>query len=263
MNIALQLSYHGSDCHGWQRQCCAASVQENIEQALSQVAQQAVTVNCAGRTDAGVHATAQVVNFETDADRPLKAWVLGGNALLPKSIRVNWARPVSDGFHARFSAMARRYHYIVDDHSVRSPHMQGLVTWHGYQLDAALMHEAAQCLLGEQDFSSVRAAGCQSKTAMRCVDFCHVARIGRFIVVDIQANAFLHHMVRNIVGTLLPIGAGQEPVDWLQQVLRSKNRQAAGVTAPPDGLYLVDVIYPLQFDLPRNEVGVDWLSTPL
>ena len=262
MNIALQLSYYGGDFHGWQRQRSVASVQAHVEQALSQVAQHCVAVNCAGRTDAGVHATAQVVSFTTEADRPLKAWVLGVNALLPKSIRVNWARQVSNDFHARFTATARRYHYVIDD-AVVSPHLQGLVTWHGYRLDAALMHEAAQCLLGEQDFSSVRASGCQSKTAMRCVEFCHVMRVGRFVVVDIQANAFLHHMVRNIVGTFLPVGAGRESVEWLQQVLQSKDRKQAGVTAPADGLYFVDVTYPPQFDLPCNDVGVDWLSTGL
>ena len=258
--IALSIAYQGTAYHGWQRQPHVFCVQACVEQALSKVADSAIEVICAGRTDAGVHASHQVVSFISPHQRPMKAWVRGVNQHLPADIKVLQAVEVSADFHARFSAQYRRYFYVLCIAQVRSAFCHSLVTTHHYPLNVHAMHEAAQCLLGEQDYSAFRAAGCQSKTPMRHIDHCRVVRHHNWIIIDIQANAFLHHMVRNIVGTLIPIGEDRQPVNHMKAVLEARDRTQAGVTAPPQGLYLVDVGYPQAVFAPY-QIGPDWLSS--
>jgi tRNA pseudouridine38-40 synthase len=259
--VALALEYQGSAFFGWQSQGRPQhpTVQDALQSALSKIVDQPVVVTCAGRTDAGVHASHQVVHFDCPVERLEKAFVFGGNTHLPDSVSIKWARPVAEDFHARFSATARRYRYVIHNTQTRSAHLSKLVTTIPLQfnapLDAEKMHEAAQSILGERDFSSFRGTGCQSRTPMRNVHFVSVKRVGDFVIVDIQANAFLLHMVRNIVGSLLAVGKGEYPVEWIADVLDKRDRNAAGVTAPPDGLYLVDVSYPDAFGLPANNMG--------
>lgn len=255
MRVALGIEYDGASYFGWQRQREVETVQGHVERVLSQIANQPIDVVCAGRTDAGVHATGQVVHFETDNPRKLAAWTLGCNSNLPDTIAVRWAKEVDDTFHARFSATARRYRYIIVNRPFRPGILRGGVTHHHAPLDEHKMHEAAQALLGEQDFSSFRAVHCQSKTPFRCVHRVSVTRQGDFVIVDIMANAFLHHMVRNIVGSLLKVGEGEQPVTWLGELLALKDRTKAAPTAKPNGLYLVDVHYPEQFQLPTVALG--------
>ena len=225
------------------------TVQENLENAISQVADCPIITTCAGRTDSGVHATCQVIHFDTPIDRGEKAWTRGVNSLLPKGVRARWARTVGDDFHARFSALSRRYCYLIENASIESAIFAGKVTTIREQLDVESMHRAAQSLLGENDFSSFRAAGCQSRSPNRNVKSVSVTMSGGLIVVDICANAFLQHMVRNIVGSLLVVGSGAQPESWMAQVLLGKDRTKAGVTAPPYGLYLVAVEYPQVYEL--------------
>lgn len=260
--IALGVQYDGRRYRGWQVQAQPAvdTIQHRLELALAAVAGAPVRVRCAGRTDAGVHATGQVVHFDPVVSRPLKAWVLGGNAHLPDDIAIQWALPVADDFHARFSALARCYRYLVYDAPVRPALFTGLVTWQRQPLDASVMHSEAQVLLGEQDFSSFRAAGCQSNTPWRCVHSVTVHRRGRLVILEIKANAFLHHMVRNIAGTLLAVGSGRAAPGWTGEVLRARDRTLAAPTAPPDGLYLVEVEYPAEFQLPRDGNGIALLD---
>ncbi|WP_295871896.1 tRNA pseudouridine(38-40) synthase TruA [uncultured Zhongshania sp.] len=261
--IAMAVEYQGSAYRGWQSQDKprVATVQDSLQAAISSIAATTVTVICAGRTDAGVHATHQIVHFDATVSRSLKAWVAGVNAKLPEDIAVQWAKPVSNDFHARFSATARRYRYIILNQARRSAHLAKGVTLIDQPLDADLMHQEAQVLLGEQDFSAFRAASCQSKTAMRNIHHANVSRYGRYIVLDIAGNAFLHHMVRNIAGVLIAVGSGQMPVGWTQQVLNSRDRNQGGVTAKPHGLYLVDVSYPAHFELPESRVGPDFVPS--
>ncbi|WP_407274984.1 tRNA pseudouridine(38-40) synthase TruA [Halothiobacillus sp. DCM-1] len=247
--IALAVEYDGSHYHGWQRQPVADSIQARLEHALATVAARPVSLVCAGRTDAGVHASHQIIHFDTDAERPEVAWLLGGVQVLPPDISLLWARVMSPDFHARFSATARSYRYILLNRVTRSALHAGRVTWWRHPLDAEAMHEAAQCLVGEHDFSSFRARDCQSNTPWRCIESIRVRRFGDFVALDITANAFLHHMVRNIVGTLLPVGAGKWPVSAVAEILARRQREAAGMTAPPDGLYLADVRYPAHFGI--------------
>ncbi|MHB8919490.1 MAG: tRNA pseudouridine(38-40) synthase TruA [Halothiobacillus sp.] len=249
--IALAVEYDGSRYHGWQRQQDVDSVQARLEAALSQVANSPIDTVCAGRTDAGVHATYQVVHFDSDAIRPDQAWLFGGTHALPADISIVWARTVCSDFHARFSATARSYRYVILNRQTRSAVHQGRVTWWRDTLNAEAMHKAGQFLLGEHDFSSFRAKGCQAKSPIRTIESCRVQRQGDFIYIDITANAFLHHMVRNIVGTLLPIGAGIRPVDSLFDILGQQQRVLAGITAPAAGLYLVNVRYPAAFFIPE------------
>lgn len=258
--IALGIEYDGSRYYGWQRQQEVRSVQEKLEKALSQVANEPVSVFCAGRTDAGVHATGQVVHFETSADRKDSAWTLGINANLPKDIAVRWVHSVASEFHARFSATARRYRYIIYNQRLRPAVMGQGVTHFHLPLDARLMHEAAQCLLGEYDFTSFRAVQCQSRTPWRHVMQVQVSRYGSYIVVDIKANAFVHHMVRNIVGSLMEIGCGHRPVCWMAELLAAKDRTLAAATARPEGLYLVSVDYPSRFAIPKPPMGPLFLA---
>ncbi len=259
MRVALGIEYDGSRYFGWQRQREVISIQQELERALSQIAAHPVEIQCAGRTDAGVHATGQVIHFDTNADRKEAAWTLGINSNLPGDIAVRWAKVVDDEFHARFSATARRYRYVIYNHNLRPAILgSGVSHYHG-QIDADAMHRAGQSLIGEHDFSSFRAVQCQSNTPWRNVTHLAVYRHGPYIVLDIRANAFLHHMVRNITGTLLEVGYGQKPGEWVAEVLAARNRDVAGVTAKPGGLYLVDVTYPEQFGLPKMALGPLWL----
>lgn len=253
--IALGVEYDGSHYYGWQRQQEVASVQACLEQALSKVANHPVTVFCAGRTDAGVHGTGQVVHFETQSQRADGAWTLGVNANLPQDIAVRWMKPVDPNFHARFSATARRYRYIIYNHRLRPAVLGRGVTHFYHPLDAEKMHRAAQCLLGENDFTSFRAVQCQSRTPWRNLMFINVRRYGSYVVVDIKANAFVHHMVRNIVGSLLEIGCGNQHEGWMAELLAAKDRTLAAATASAAGLYLVAVDYPQQFALPHSPMG--------
>jgi tRNA pseudouridine38-40 synthase len=260
--VALALEYEGSGFFGWQaqRQSRLPTVQETLEQALSRIANQPINIVCAGRTDTGVHASHQVVHFDTPVARDESAWVLGGNTHLPPSIAIKWARPVSADFSARFSANARRYRYVIFNRALRSAHAAQLTTLINRPLDAEAMHFDAQCLLGEHDFSAFRGAGCQSNSPLRNVHSVAVTRVGAYVIVDIQANAFLLHMVRNIVGTLVAVGNGQKPSGWTAEILTGLDRKRAAATAPPQGLYLVDVIYPADFGLPPTEPGPSFLA---
>ena len=253
--IALGIQYDGRSFSGWQRQRHAASVQQSLEQSLSEIADEDVTVYCAGRTDSGVHAVAQVVHFETQKQRPLRAWQMGTNSRLPREVAVNWALEVDPRFHARFSAQARTYQYIIANQSSRPALWAGRVTWETRPLAASTMHQAAQYWLGEHDFAAFRAAACQSNSSYRFVESISVERNADYVVMKVCANAFLHHMVRNMVGVLLEIGVGDRGQDWALEVLASKNRQMAGKTAPPDGLYLAAVRYPADFGIPNSDIS--------
>lgn len=251
--VALGIEYDGSAFSGWQTQLDPhlRTVQESVEHALSSVADHPVTVLCAGRTDAGVHASGQVIHFDTPADRPLKAWVLGCNALLPREVAVRWAQQVPADFHARFSALSRRYRYVICNDGVRPAMYHQFLTHHRYPLDTELMHAAGQSLLGEQDFTSFRGAACQSRTPMRNVTELSVRRSAQYVTVEIEANAFLLHMVRNIVGTLMEIGEGRKPVQWAAELLGLRDRTRAAPTAQPNGLSLIHVRYPANFGFPE------------
>ena len=251
MRIAMGIEYDGTNYVGWQIQDNGPSVQAVVEGALSKVADQPVRVTCAGRTDTGVHALNQVVHFDTDADRNERSWVFGANTHLPKDVAVTWARPVDDEFHARFSARLRRYRYVILNRAVRPTFLAYRVAWEYRPLDVQRMAAAGQFLLGEHDFSAYRAAGCQSKTPIRQVSLIEIQRKDDIITIDIEANAFLHHMVRNVAGVLMSIGAGEQAVDWTREVLLTKDRSQGGITAPPHGLYLVDVDYSPDYELPR------------
>jgi len=254
---ALGIEYNGCSFSGFQRQISPSlpTVQGTLEEALSFIANSPVAISCAGRTDAGVHGSGQVVHFDSPSNRDEKAWVMGTNTRLPADIRVQWARQVADDFHARHSALSRRYRYVIYCGKVKPACLIGQLTHVPEDLDVNLMHEAARFLVGEHDFSAFRAAGCQSNTPMREVKFVEARRQGRFIVLEIEANAFLQHMVRNIVGSLMQVAAGRKPVTWSAEVLTARDRSLAGVTARPDGLYLVGVEYPSRFGLPVLPYG--------
>lgn len=249
--IALGIEYDGHEYCGWQIQKHDPnSVQEVLEKALSTVADHSIRVICAGRTDTGVHATEQVVHFETTADRSERSWVYGANRNLPKSVCVLWARPVDKEFHARFSARRRRYLYVIFNREVRPTYLAYRTTWEYRPLDENRMHEAAQVLVGEHDFNAYRALGCQAKSPVRTVHHLNVFRKGPYVFIDIEANAFLHHMVRNIAGVLMDIGAGKQPVQWAREVLETRDRTLGGITAPPYGLYLSSVQYEGDYNIP-------------
>ena len=255
--VACLIEYDGSHFNGWQSQPHpnVATVQQTLEAALTSVASNPVRVHCAGRTDTGVHGVGQVIHFDDPTGRSSKNWVYGTNAYLPSSVRVHWATPVAADFHARFSAQSRRYRYIIANTPIRPALLAGRVSWQRRPLNQALMHEAAQCLLGERDFSAFQAASCQSPTAMRNVQDVSVTRAGNLIAIDIQANAFLHHMVRNIAGSLMMVGSGRQAPEWITELLEGGDRTVAADTAPPDGLYLVAVEYPDSFGLPDSPQG--------
>jgi tRNA pseudouridine38-40 synthase len=252
MRIALGIEYDGTDFLGWQRLSHGATVQGAVEAALSSVADEPVQVTCAGRTDAGVHARCQVVHFDTTAQRSERGWRMGTNSLLPDSIAVRWAKPVSDDFHARFGARARCYRYTMLNRHVRPALDARYVCWERVPLDVEAMHEAAQVLVGEHDFSAFRTAACQARSPMRCVHEIRVARQGERVTVTLRANAFLHHMVRNIVGSLRVIGRGEQPPGWLADVLAGRDRNKAGPTSAAQGLLFVGPLYPAQDGLPAE-----------
>ncbi len=253
---ALGVEYDGSGFQGWQRLTKSgtpddvSTVQAALEHALSSVADAPVETICAGRTDAGVHAQCQVVHFDSEARREPRGWLLGATARLPPAVCVRWCRPVADDFHARFSARARRYRYAILNRGVRPALERQYLGWEKMPLDAAAMHRAAQALLGENDFSAFRTVHCQSPHAMRNLHAIAVARQGERVVIEVQANAFLHHMVRNIVGSLLVVGRGEKPEAWIAELLAGRDRTVAGPTAPPDGLVFVSPLYPATWELP-------------
>lgn len=249
--LAAGVEYDGSGFYGWQRQRQSPTVQECLEQALGQVADHAVQVQCAGRTDTGVHAQCQVVHFDVEAQRSERSWVLGANTILPPGVSLLWVRPVAADFHARFSARRRSYRYRILNRWVRPALERGRVAWIRHPLDVEPMHAAAQHLLGEHDFSSFRAVGCQSRSPLRTIHRIAAQRSEHEIHLDIEANAFLYHMVRNIAGALMAVGRGQQPVSWLKELLQIRDRTAAGVTAPAEGLYFVAPSYP---DFPQLPV---------
>jgi tRNA pseudouridine38-40 synthase len=248
--LALGIEYDGSAFAGWQFQSHARSVQAELQQALSRVADHPVELHAAGRTDAGVHALEMVAHFDTSAERPLHAWVLGANAYAGPDVTVLWAHPVPADFHARHHALSRRYLYRILNRPQRPSLDRERACYVRHELDAERMHEAAQAVLGHRDFSAFRASQCQSRTPVRHLTHATVERNGACIDVSLQANAFLHHMVRNIVGSLILVGRGERPVTWMREVLESGDRRIAGPTAPPQGLYFVGAGYPSGFGLP-------------
>ncbi len=252
MRIALEVEYDGTDFFGWQRQSEGRTVQSCVEGALSEVADHPVSVVCAGRTDTGVHATGQVVHFDTSAVRPMDGWRRGANTHLPADIRVHWVRPVEDGFHARFAATERCYRYIIHNHRVRSALLRSRVGWEYQPLEVSRMIAAAGHLQGEHDFTSFRAVACQAHSPVRTVSCVELVRNGDFIYMDIKANAFLHHMVRCIAGVLMAVGRGERSPEWVAEVLAAKDRSLSGVNAVPAGLYLVAVRYPRAFGIPSG-----------
>ncbi|NHN37449.1 tRNA pseudouridine(38-40) synthase TruA [Pseudomaricurvus alcaniphilus] len=262
--VALCVEYNGAHFHGFQRQASGVdTVQQSLEKALSSVAAEPITLVCAGRTDAGVHGTNQIIHFDTLAQRPLKAWTRGVNALLPDSVSVKWATPVPPSFHARFSARQRTYRYVISNTPARPALACEQLTWVREPLALEAMQDAAVALVGEHDFSSFRASQCQARSPVRRVHYLHIARRGELLVIEVQANAFLHHMVRNMVGVLLAVGRGEQPPAWVQQVLQARDRRLAGVTAKPNGLHLVAVAYPGEFQLPDCVPGPVFFSEPL
>ena len=251
MKIAAAVEYCGTRFHGWQRLKQERSVQQTVEEAISSVANHEVNVVCAGRTDAGVHALYQVIHFETHAEREMHSWVFGSNANLPTDVSLLWAREVDSDFHARFSAISRTYEYLVLNRPARSGVFGSMVSWECRPLDVERMNEAAQCLVGEHDFTSYRAQGCQAHTPVRVVHSLKVERYQDYVAIRIRANAFLYHMVRNVSGVLIAIGSGKKEPAWAKQVLDAKDRSLAGVTAPAAGLYLANIEYPENFGIPR------------
>ncbi|MDQ7049804.1 MAG: tRNA pseudouridine(38-40) synthase TruA [Enterobacterales bacterium] len=248
--LALGIEYDGKAYCGWQRQHHSPSVQQQLEQALSQVAAQPIRLFCAGRTDSGVHATAQVVHFDHSQPRPESAWLQGANNLLPKDIVINWCKPVDLEFHARFSAVSRSYRYIIYNSLTPNAILANKVCWHRRPLDEKEMQKGADYLIGQHNFTSFRASACQANTPVRTMQNLTVSRKGRWITIDLKANAFLHHMVRNIVGCLFRVGEGRESAAFVQKVLDLKDRNQAPDTARPDGLYLVEVGYPDKYSFP-------------
>lgn len=260
MKFALGIEYAGRQYLGWQKQDISPTIQEVLELALSEIADEDIRVVCAGRTDTGVNALQQVVHFETQSIRESQAWVFGTNSKLPKDISVTWAMNIDDDFHARFSAVNRTYQYLILNRPARPAIFNGLVTWEYRKLDSEKMKLASQCLKGEHDFSSYRATACQASTPVRTVHKLEINRLGDWILITICANAFLHHMVRNIAGVLMSIGRGDKEVGWSADVLTAKDRKAGGITAPPDGLYLANIKYPDKYIIPSPDTLIDKLG---
>jgi tRNA pseudouridine38-40 synthase len=258
MRIALGIEYDGRHFQGWQFLGAARNirtVQGTLMQAMGSVANHAVELTCAGRTDAGVHAWGQVVHFDTGAVRSERGWILGINSALPEDLSVSWLRPMPDDFDARRSATVRRYRYVILNTTARAGVIHGKATWDHRPMDTVAMQAAATALIGEHDFSAYRSSECQSQSTVRRLSDLNIARVGDYLIIDIEANAFLHHMVRNIVGVLADIGAGKRPVEWAAQVLQSRDRRQGGVTAPAAGLYLMAVAYPAQYAVPPPRAG--------
>jgi len=250
LRIALGLEYDGSAFCGWQSQASDCGVQDHLEKALSSLAAERISVTAAGRTDAGVHASAQVVHFDTEAERPESAWVRGTNSNVHPGVRVLWSHVTTPEFHARYSALSRAYRYVLINHAVEPAIFRGRVGWCHRSLELAPMEESLRCLVGEHDFSAFRDAECQAKSPVRNLMEARVERARDTFVFTFRANAFLHHMVRNIVGAAVYVGSGRKPVAWLAELLASRNRSLAAPTFPPDGLYLTGVEYDPAFRLP-------------
>ena len=250
MRYALGIEYNGGEFRGFESQLKERTVQSVLECAVARVADEPIKVICAGRTDSGVHATGQVVHFDSTATRTERSWKLGVSTALPSDVVVRWAREVPEDFHARFKAFKREYRYIIDNSEMRPAMWDKRVGWECRPLQVELMQSAANVLVGEHDFTSFRAAGCQARHPRRTVYDVQLKRCGNYILVDIAANAFLQHMVRNIVGSLIEVGREKRPVAWLEEVLGARDRRLAGATAPPSGLYFCAVHYPSEYDLP-------------
>jgi tRNA pseudouridine38-40 synthase len=259
MRLALGISYHGQAYEGWQSQLSGRTVQDRLETALAQFAAEPVSTVCAGRTDAGVHALMQVVHFDTGLQREEFSWVRGTNRFLPPDIAVEWAKPVPDVFHSRASAIARRYAYVVRESAVRPSVDAGRVGWVFRPLEAQRMREAASLLVGQHDFSSFRASGCQARSPVKTISRVEITRRGAYWRFDFEADAFLHHMIRNIMGCLLVVGQGQQAPQWMGQVLAARDRDAAAPTFSPDGLYFLGPIYDASWNLPSRTPAYDWL----
>jgi tRNA pseudouridine38-40 synthase len=251
MRIALGVEYDGHPFNGWQIQAEGHTVQDTLQHALSRISGDPISVVAAGRTDTGVHALEQVVHFDTQAQRPPTAWVRGANALLPGSIAVRWAQPVPDEFHARFSAHGRSYRYLLINRATRPAIHAGKVGWYHAPLDLAVMQSAAQFLLGEHDFSAFRAAQCQAKSPVKHLQQLDISSQGEMLIFEVSANAFLHHMVRNIIGCMVYVGNGKHPPEWMAEVLASRDRSLAAPTFAPDGLYLKCIAYEAKWGLPQ------------
>jgi tRNA pseudouridine38-40 synthase len=248
--IALGLEYDGAPWLGWQSQPCGQTIQDRLELALNQICGRVCTVICAGRTDTGVHAHHQVVHFETDVIRPMTAWVRGVNSQLPDSIAVLWAQAVSAEFHARFSARGRRYRYVLLNRPQRPGISAGKVGWYHRPLNLSLMQAAAQRLVGEHDFSAFRAAQCQAKSPVKTMQLVRISQLDDYFIFDFAASSFLHHMIRNLVGTLVYIGSGRKPINWINDLLNMKDRRLAAPTFSPDGLYFLGPAYEAHWQLP-------------
>ncbi|RUR30532.1 tRNA pseudouridine(38-40) synthase TruA [Vreelandella nanhaiensis] len=258
--LAMGIEYDGSRFCGFQRLKHAASVQGALEDALTKVANAPVQIHASGRTDSGVHATRQIIHFDAPAERSEKAWIFGANTNLPRDVAVRWIKPVSDDFHSRLGALGRRYRYLVLNQISRPVLERNNVTWCRDPLDADAMHRAAQALVGEHDFTSFRAAGCQSKTPWRQMHFVDVKRYGPLVMIDIQGNAFLHHMIRNIAGALISVGRGAQDEGYIERLLALRNRKLGDVTASASGLHFVDSLYDERFDLPKEPLGPNLLA---
>lgn len=252
--MALGVAYDGARWQGWQKQPNGCTVQNTVESAISRFVAGPVASICAGRTDTGVHALGQVIHIDTLAQRSQESWVRGLNALLPDSIAIQWAKPVTDTFHARFSALARTYVYVLRNSRVRSPLVHARVGWVYHALDLALMREAAAHLVGEHDFSCFRSSQCQAASPVRTLQTLHIQQQGEYFIFTLKANAFLHHMVRNLMGAILYVGQGRQPPDWIPQLFAQRDRKLAAPTFAADGLYLAQVEYPAEFNLPVVDV---------
>jgi tRNA pseudouridine38-40 synthase len=252
MRVAIALEYRGAGFCGWQSQPGGCGVQDALESAVAVIAGEKTAVTAAGRTDTGVHAAFQVAHFDTAAKRPLSAWVRGVNSHLPPGVAVLWAREVGEDFHARFAATQRGYRYVLLNHPVRSGLNAGLVGWHHRPLDADAMNRAAAHLIGQHDFSAFRAAECQAKSPVKELRVAHIARRGEYLLCDFQADGFLHHMVRNIMGCLVLIGGGGRSPSWMAEILQGRDRTRAAPTFDPAGLYLTHIRYPAHFALPES-----------
>jgi len=260
MRVCAIIEYDGSAFSGWQRQTNARSVQQCVEEAISKVADHPVAVTVAGRTDAGVHACAQVVHFDTEAERSTYAWVRGTNSNLPDDVALLWAGDVDSGFHARFSAVEREYRYVILNRPVRPTYLARHVTHEHRPLEVERMRSATRFLIGKHDFSAFRAAECQAKSPVRELRALDISRQGEFVTITARANAFLHHMVRNLSGVLMDIGCGERVPEWAGEVLAARDRKLGSITAPPDGLYLTAVEYPEGFHVPRMNPLVPTLT---
>lgn len=252
MRFAAGVEYDGCGFFGWQRQAEGRTVQACVEAAISSVADHPVNVVCAGRTDTGVHATGQVIHFDTGTERPVNNWLRGTNANLPDDISVQWLTEIDQTFHARFSATQRHYRYVIYNHPCQPALLRKHVCWQHAELDADIMAHAARYLLGEHDFTSFRAVACQAHSPVRTLHALDVRRSDRFIYIDVVANAFLHHMVRCIAGVLIKTGCGEQPPDWVSDVLQARDRRVSGMNASAAGLYLVKVRYPDHFGVPSG-----------